>query len=163
MEELLASGLHWRIVNFILFVGLLVYVLRKPAKAFWESRAQRIHSEIEQGEQLRREAEGKYRTLEKRFLNLETEIQGLVSSMQREGSDEKKFLLSDAEALAARIRKESERIAAQEVRKARESLRAQAVTLAVELAEKMIRQGLGEEDQKRLADKYLSALEESPQ
>lgn len=159
MEELLASGIQWRIVNFLLFVGLLVYVLRKPWTAFWETRAQKIHLEIEEGEKLKRASRERYQSLEKRLGNLENELQGLAASMEQEGREEKKRLISDAEAWSARIRHESERIAAQEVRKAREILKTQAVTLAMELAEKMVKQGLREEDQKRLADHYLESLE----
>lgn len=163
MDEILASGIHWRIVNFAMFVGLLVYVLRKPLKEFWVTRAQKIHSDIEDGEQLRREAEEKYRVLEKRCHHLEKEMQSLIHDMDVEGSEEQKRLVADAEALAKRIRSDSERIAAQEIRKAREVLKTQAVSLAVELAEKMVKQGLGDEDQKRLVERYLEAFEGSPQ
>jgi F-type H+-transporting ATPase subunit b len=161
MEELIDSGIIWRIINFVLFVGLLVYLLRKPAKAFWEARSIKIRSEIEEAGRLLREAEEKLAQVNRSWAALESDFGKMVKAMQVDGEKQQKLLIQNAEALAQRIESESVRIADQEVRKARETLKAEAVTLAMGLAETLVRQNLGDEEQKTLADKYLTAVEGS--
>jgi F-type H+-transporting ATPase subunit b len=159
MEEFLAGGVHWRILNFLIFLGVLFFALRKPVKEFWAGRAHEVRFEMEEAARLRREAAARHETLEKRLSRIETEVKDLVRTLEEEGELERKKMVEEAEKLALRIKQDSERIAGQEVLKAREALKAQAVELAMELAERQIRENFQTTDQKRLSEKYLKQLE----
>lgn len=159
MGELLHAGVHWSLINFALFVALLVFVLRKPVKEFWASRREQIRFALDESGRLKREAEERHEDLKKRLSRLETEARELVHSMEREGEAEKRRLMEEAERLASNVRQDTERILAQEIRKARETLKAQAVELAVELAEKTVRDHFKDTDQKKLSEEYLAGVE----
>lgn len=159
MEEILAAGIHWKLINFAIFIGLLVFFLRKPVKEFWSSRTNTIRFDMEEGEKLRREAQAKYDDLKRRVSRLESEAQELVRSLQQEGEMEKKRLTEEADKLAARLLSDGQRIMDQEFRRVREGLKEQAVQLVVEAAEKLVAENMKADDQKRLSDKYLETLE----
>lgn len=159
MSELLESGVHWSVINFAIFVGLLGFFLRKPVKDFWNSRSHAIKFSLDESEHLKKAAEARHNDLQKRFSRLETDMKDLIQSLQREGDLEKKKLMEDASMMAARIKADSEKIIDQEYRRAREFLKEQAAQLAVEIGEKLVRENLKDQDQKRISDQYLAALE----
>ena len=159
MEEFLAAGMHWRIFNFIVFLGGLFFILRKPVREFWVSRAHQIRFEIDESAKLKGNLKGRYDTLKRRLSCIEGEAGELVRSMEQEGELEKKKMIEEAEQLSRRIRHESERIADQEVQKARETLKGQTVQMAIELADRVIRENIQEADQKRIMEHYLTDLE----
>jgi F-type H+-transporting ATPase subunit b len=159
MEEILHSGLHWNLINFSIFVGLLFFFLKKPVKEFWEGRAVRIRFEMEEGEKLGREAKARHENLRKSVARLESDAADLARSLEREGEMEKKQLQDEGRRRAERLKEDAARILDQEARKAREFLKEQAASLALETAEKLVLENLKPEDQKRLSEQYLSGLE----
>lgn len=159
MNELIHSGVHWNLINFSIFVGVLFFFLRKPVKEFWESRSGRIRFEIEEGEKLGREAKSRHESLRKTISRLDAETQELVLFLEREGEMEKKQLMDEGKRRSERLKEDGRRILDQEARKARESLKGQVAALALETAEKLVRENLKAEDQKRLSDGYLAGLE----
>lgn len=158
MEELLAAGVHWKIFNFVLFVGVLFFVLRRPVRDFWTSRAHGIRFEMEEAEKIHREAKERHEALERRWAEISAEAATLVRTLKEEGEMERNRIMKDAERLSQRMGEDGEKIASQEIRRARTTLRAQAVRLSVELAERLLRENFNETDQKRITEKYLSDL-----
>lgn len=159
MEHFLETGTHWRILNFVVFVGVLIFVLRRPWGEFWKGRADQIRSQVDEAKRLKAQEEGRYRALSLRVAAIEQEVTALVTSLREEGDLEKSRLISEAEQYAAQLRSDSKKIAEQEVRKARELLKGEAIRLSLELAERLIREKIGPEDQRGLAERYLSRLE----
>ena len=159
MEEILASGMHFKIFNFLLFVGLLIFFLKKPVKEFWRNRSSGIRFALEEAKRMKEEAERRHDEIKARLSKVEKEMADLIRSLEEEGEIEKRKILEEAERLAIRIRKDGERTADQEIRRAGEILKAQAAQLSVELAEKLIRDTIRPEDQQRLTEKYLAGLE----
>lgn len=159
MGEFLAAGMHWKLLNFGLFVGVLFFLLRKPVSEFWASRSHQIRFDLEESERMKRESIGRHGDLEKRVSRIEGEVKDLVRSLKGEGELEKERLIQEAERLSRRMREDGERIAAQEVRKAKEALKIQTVQLSMELAERLVRENVRETDQKRITERYLADLE----
>lgn len=152
----------WSVINFVIFVGVLFFVLRKPVREFWAGRSHGIRFEIEESEKLKRQAGKRHEELQKRFSRIEAEAKGLIQSLELEGEMEKKRLIEESERLSRRLLEEGERIAAQEVRKAVEILKTQTVALSIEMAERLVKERVDENDQRRLSEKYLAELERSP-
>ena len=159
MEEFLASGTHWRILNFALFIGLLLYFLKKPVGHFWTSRSHQLKFDMEEAHRLKQESKGRHDSLKARLSQIEKEIAQLVTSMKEEGELEKKRIVEEGEKVSQRMKSDAEKMAAQEIRRAKEALRAQSVNLSIELAERLIREKIMESDQKKLTDHYLNNLE----
>lgn len=146
-------------INFAILFSLLFYFLRKPTKEFFASRATLIRSNIEEAKQRKEEAAKKYAEYEQRLQSIEGEMQGLITGLQKDGELERKRLLETAEQQAASLQSNSERMLQQELRKAKEDLKREAVGLAGQLAEDLIRQNLTPEDQGRLVGQYLEKME----
>lgn len=159
MEAFLSSGMHWKLINFFLFVAGLIYLLRKPLKEFWLTRSETIRTDLDESTRLAREARAKYDQLEKRLSQINAEAETLIRSIDQEGELERQQMIREAEGLQKRFKSDSERIAEQEIRKAQEALKKQTARLSLELAERLIREKMNEEDQSRITQSYVSELE----
>lgn len=159
MHEFLEAGIHWSLINFAIFVGLLFFFLRKPVKEFWASREGQIRFEIEASERLSREAKAQNDELKKTISGLETEAKNLTLSLEREGEMEKKQIMDEGQRRSERLKQDSVRIMDQESRKAREVLKEQVANLALETAEKLIQENIQAQDQQRLSEQYIAAVE----
>ena len=158
MEKFLASGMHWQLINFIIFVGLLVRFLRKPAAEFWKLRAEKLSTEIESARRLRQEIARQVVALETRTDRLDQEAQAVMQSLRTEGELETKKILEDAVHSVERIKQEASRIMEQEVRKAKEQLKRQVIGISIEIAERSIREKIGSSDQQRLEADFLKGI-----
>lgn len=159
MEELLHSGIHWSLINFSIFVGLLFFFLRKPVKEFWASREGQIRFEVQEAERLGREAKSQYEEARRLTSRLDSDAKELIQRLEREGEMEKKQLTEEGIKRSERLKQDGERVMEQESRKARELLKEQTAALALEIAESTIRDNIQPQDQKKLSDDYLSGLE----
>ena len=159
MHEFLEAGIHWSLINFAIFVGLLFFFLRKPVKEFWASREGQIRFEIEESERLSREAKVQNDELKKTISGLDAEAKSLTLSLEREGELEKKQIVDEGQRRSERLKQDSVRIMDQESRKAREVLKEQVANLALETAEKLIQENIQAQDQQRLSEQYISAVE----
>ena len=146
-------------INFAILVGLLFYFLRKPAKEFFASRATLIRTNIDDARLRKEEAAQKYAEYEQRLKSIEQEMQGLINGLKQDGELERKRLLETAEQQASSLQNNSQRMLQQELRKAKEDLKREAVGLAGQLAEDLIRQNLTPEDQGRIVGQYLDKME----
>lgn len=159
MQDFFAAGMHWRFINFILFVGGLFYFLRAPVKKFWMTRSRTIQSHIEEALRLEREAQEKMRGIEERLAHIHQEADALIRSLDERGELEKKQMIQEAENLSKRFKQDADLIADHEIRKARETLKTQAARLSIELAERLIREKIIDADQERLSKEYVAYLE----
>lgn len=149
---------YWGI-NFLILAGILLYFLRKPAKDFFASRATLIRTNINQARDLKTNAEKKYAEYEARLKSIEKEMNDLVVSLQKDGELERRRIVETATQQVAAMKGNSERMLQQELRKAKEELKKEAVNLATELAGELIRKNLTPEDQGRLVEQYLQKME----
>lgn len=159
MHEILEAGIHWSLINFAIFVGVLFFFLRKPVQEFWKSREGQIRFELEESERLSREAKAQNDELKTRLSRLDSESKDLILSLEREGESEKKQLMEEGQRRSERLKKDAIRIIDQEARKARETLKEQVAGLALDTAEKMIQDNIQPQDQQKLSDQYVSGLE----
>jgi F-type H+-transporting ATPase subunit b len=159
MHEILEAGIHWNLINFAIFVGMLFFFLRKPVQEFWKSREGQIRFELQESERVGREAKTQHDELKTMLSRLDSESKDLVLTLEREGEMEKKQLMEDGQRRSERLKLDATRIIDQEGRKAREMLKEQVATLALETAEKMIQENIQAQDQQRLADQYVTGLE----
>lgn len=159
MEIFFTSGMPWKIFNFVVFAGLLFFFLRKPLKEFWQARSHGIRFEIGEAGELAQEARVRHEALRKRMTKIEREMEELVRSLEAEGELERRKMIEEGERLSERIRSEGEKILRQEVQRGREGLKAQAVQLSMDLAERLVTENLAASDQKRIAEEYMTGLE----
>ena len=155
----LHSGMHWKLINFFAFVGLLVFLLKKPLAEFWNIRSQMIRNGIEEGQKKYKEAKAINEKLQARVRELEGEVSRLVKNLEEEGELERKRIIEESETLSARMQQEASRVAQQEIIRAKEILKKEAVELSIKLAEDLVEKNLSANDQQKMAEHYLSELQ----
>ncbi len=147
------------VIDFLVYVGLLVYFLRKPLQAFVEARRERIVHDIDEARKLREEAEAKLNDYQSRLDNLEAEIKGILDEARQAGEAQRKRILIDAAKSAERIRSDAKARIEQETRKLQHELRIKTVELAMQVAQKAIVEKISDKHRRRMVDEYITDLE----
>lgn len=154
-----SATLVWHAVNLIALLGVLVYFLRAPIRGFFATRRHDIEQNLERAAAVLREAEQRLADWKGRMARLDAEIQELRRLAQERAETERRQILADAEAAAARIRRDGAAAVKQEERRARDALRKEAADLAIELAGELLRQQVTDADRARLADEFIERIE----
>ncbi len=84
----------------------------------------------------------------------------IYAEIRREGELERERIIANAQEMAAKIRLEAERTAANEIARARAELRQEAAHMAVQIAEDLLRQKVTAQDQERLMNEYMQKVGE---
>lgn len=159
-EGIPVKAIVFAAVNFLILLLILGYFLRKPVKEFFASRAILIRKDIGESEALKDQAEKKYREYESRLAQIEKETKSLIGQLKQDGELEKGRLVQIAQEQIQSLHETGERIMTNELRRAKEELKREAVNLAAQLAEDLVRQNITVDDQKRLVKTYLKKMEE---
>jgi F-type H+-transporting ATPase subunit b len=147
------------IINFVIFVGLIVYFARKPVQASLQARYDAVAREMEEAQAMKAEAEEKYAEYKARVERLDTEIQKVLDDVEAGTAAEVDHILADARVAVEKITAEEAVRLAQEGKRLRQELAREAAGLAVELAEGLIKERLNPGVHQQLVATALSDLE----
>lgn len=131
-------GIFWPYFQFLCFVAAMVFFGRKTMSAVLEGRRDALRTKLSEAKQAVVLAERKAKEYEDRMKNLQGEIDSLRSQYIDDGVKERNKIVADAQKLAATMVRDAERAANELVTKAREDLRKDLVTLAVDAVEKRL-------------------------
>lgn len=146
----------WKALNFVLLAGALVYLLRKPARAFFRSRTEDIRKGIDEATAAREAAEARAAEMDRRLQGLEAEISQLrVKAREEMAAEEERLRAESAQALA-RIRERGGQEILSTTSHARNELRAEAARLALELAEQKVRERMTPEVASGLVSSFVN-------
>lgn len=151
--------LFWKAFNFLLFFGVLGFLLRRPLGQFFASRRESVAGQLAEARRQRVEAEQLRREMETRVASLQQEIASLRERLQQEGERERDALERQGEAEAARLVAQVEQEAARRVDAARSALAREASETAVQLARDLLARELGPADRERIFRETLARLE----
>jgi len=153
------SHFFWEWANLVLLVVVLVFVARKPVLAYLADRRSDIEGNIEGAEKLFSDAKTRLAEWNARADQLDNEVAEIKRSAKAAAEQERDRLIADARETAERIKGNAQSAVAREVRRAREELRSEATSLAVELAENLLREQVSDADQARLVDEFVTRVE----
>lgn len=153
--------LLWRTVNFVVFAGILVYLLAKPAKKFFAKRSQDVATTLEEMAAKQAEFEAAVAAAEARLAAVAKERQNVIQQFIAEGEMEKAKILDKANLVAARIKEMAAFTIEQETKKAAQSLKEEVVGLATQMATDMIKEKATYADQQGLVEEYLKKVVET--
>lgn len=151
----------WQAVNLVVFLGLLVWLLRKPVGAFFGDRRKEIEENIRKTDENRRRAEQLAAEMEARLAKLDEEVAEIHQHAMKEAASEQAELLRQAEEDARKI---VERVRADmdtRVRHARKELTTYAGDLAVEIARDVLSRNVTPQDEDRLLREGLTAFHDA--
>jgi len=149
----------WTCANVFLLLFLFVKVGGKPVSAFLTSRRNEVADGLEEAKRLQAEADALRAEYEDRLAQLDDEMGRLRAELRAAGEAEKERLVQDAEAKAARIRKETSFLIEQRLKVVQQTLTTEAVEMAITAAEQVLRDKVSKDDQLRVATNYLELLE----
>ena len=155
------QDLLWRTVNFVVFAGILIYLVAKPAKNFFAQRTQDVARNLEEMAAKQAEFEAAVAAAEARLAAVAKERQGVIQQFIAEGEMEKAKILDKANQVAARIKEMAAFTIEQETKKAAQSLKEEVVGLATQMATDMIKEKATYADQQGLVEEYLKKVVET--
>ena len=150
----------YRCFNFALLVGLVAYFVTKPIRKGLKGRTEEIEKTLAEAQAAKEAAEAKHLEYSEKLAKATEEIAGITDSIRREGELERDKIIAAAKELAIKVEQEAENKAAGVITKARTELREEAASLAVELAEDMLKKQVSADDQKRLVEEYMQKVGE---
>ena len=149
------------LINFAVFGFIMFRLAGKPLTEFVRTRHLTIKKDLDEAAALRAEAAAKLRSYEEKIAGIDAEIDALVGEIRKAAEAEKARIVAAAAEQAARLRADAETEIKNEINRTRRELRREAVGAALVAAEALIREKLGADDQRRLADRYVVELEEN--
>lgn len=165
-ERAEASGLMnpalWRVINFLVFVIILVYILRNKIGIgqIFGNRAGSIASKLEQAARDKREAQERLAELEARLARLDQDVAQIRAEAERESAREAERIREAAEADAEKIRQAAQREIEGAMKAARNELRAFVAEQSIGLAERIISREIKPEDNTAMLNRFVDNLNE---
>lgn len=147
-----------RLVNLLLFVGLMYFLLRRPLGEAFRARQEGIRRDLLRAEEERNAAVAKLEEVEGRLARLDAEVEAIRAQAQREAADERARIERETEEEIRKIREQSRREIESAAKAARAELRAYTAEQSVRLAEELIRREIRPEDDAHLVGEYVEEL-----
>jgi F-type H+-transporting ATPase subunit b len=148
-----------QLISFLLLLAVLTKLMYRPLLAALEGRTTAIQQQLAEAQAAREEAQRQLGAMEERIRTAHAEAQALRERALREAAELRERLSAEARQEATRLVEAAQAQVAQEVRRARTELRAEVGTLAIQIAERLVRKSLNDEDHQRLVREALTRIE----
>lgn len=150
--------IFWTTVTF----GMVMFGLRffawKPISQALDARAEKIHSDLDRAESIRKEAEEKLNEYVARLDGLRAEGQDIIAEGRKDAEQLKNEILETARRESGEIRDRSLKELEHAKNKALDELYKQVVEISVAVAGQIIGKSLKAEDHKKLIEDSISKL-----
>jgi len=154
------KGYIWPVINFLILVGVLVFFLKKmDIKGFFKNRTELIEQSLREAREAKELAQKALAEVEERLKVKDSEIENIIASARQSGENEKARLIEEGDKLKARILDQAKTNIDYELKRAKESIKQEAVEIAMELAEKKLRDRLSKDEQLKLLEESLVKIE----
>jgi len=149
----------WEWVNFLILAAGLGYVAGKQGGPFFAARAKKIHGDIAEAAQLRKQAEERAAEAERRLAGLESVIAGLREEAEKNARADAERIARETAVEAGKIQAQAEQEIAAAAKAARAELKLHAAEMAVDLAERLIRARMTPAAQDEMVREFVRNLE----
>lgn len=151
------EGLY--IIDFVIFIGLLAWLVRGPARKFIRARYERVTSEMEAASRVKAEADAKLAEVDKLFTTLEKEIVAIRDQFKADGERERARVVAETEASVTKLRQSVQKQLEQDTAVLRETLEKELVAALLAATEAKVRARVDQATHKALAGAYIANLE----
>jgi F-type H+-transporting ATPase subunit b len=148
----------WKFINLAIFVGILIYLLRKPLSAQFKAKRDAIRAELIRAEEERKAALARLTAIEARLAQLENEKEAIHSKAKEESEEERKRLSEQTKAEIARLRAQADAEIARLANQTRAELRRFSAEESVRRAEQKLRSQIGAETDARLVKASIQEI-----
>jgi F0F1-type ATP synthase membrane subunit b/b' len=148
----------WRFVNLFIFIGLFIYILRRPVSEAMRARREGIRRDLMRAQEERNAALAKLAEVEARLARLDAEVASVREQTKKEAAEEGERIRISTEEETRKLRIQAQREIESAGKVARQELREFAAEQSVRLAEEMIRLDIKPEDDARLVGLRIEEL-----
>lgn len=149
----------WPIVNFAILLFILVKFGHKPIREFLRKRTELIEKSLKEAEETKEFAKKALAEVQERLKFIDEEINKILESARKAGEKEKEALIAQGESLKNKIIEQTKANIEYGLQKAKKEIKSEAALMAIELAEKKIKQRLDTKEQERLIEEYIKKFE----
>ena len=154
-----APPVGWFLLDFAIFVGLLVYFTKRPFTEMFQKRHDTVKASIEEAQAAHNKALAFQKEYKEKLARVDQEAKALIEGAKKDGAEERDEIIESAQEYAERLRKDTSSVVDQEVELARERLRQELVEEVLRLAQSRIEKELDDDDRRRLLEQAISDLE----
>ncbi len=147
-----------QLINFAVLLAIFYFFGKKPIAEGLKARRASIAKEIEEAQRMKKEAEARAKTYQKKLESLEEELLTTKASLVEAGKGERDRIIKEAEEKADRMARDAKEQIEQESKQMRQDLVRETVEIAMAAAEEILKQKITPADHERLADEYLASL-----
>lgn len=155
----LDKSLVIQMINFLVLLFILWKLLYKPLVAKMEERTQAIKKSLEEAQAARADAERQRQQHAAQIQAAMSEAQAIRATALKEAAEEQRRLVEAARAEAAKLVASAKAEMEQDIRRARGQLRQEVGDLAVQIAERLIKQSLRGDDHRRIIQEALARVD----
>ena len=130
----------------------------KPIREFFAGRRETLLKGVEEAQEAKAAAEKIFSEYQAKLAGLEDELQEMEKRSQLEAEREKERMQQETETLVAKLQHQARQMADQEVATAQRTLRNDAARLAVEVAERLVKENVSDADRQLMVENYLEKV-----
>jgi F-type H+-transporting ATPase subunit b len=145
----------WKIINFAILVIILYKFGKKPLGDFLKKRTELIEKTLNEAKEAKEAALKALRETEERVKTKDAEVKAILDAAKKSGELERDRIIEESAKLKEKILEQAKTNIDYELKHAKDSIKAEAVELAMELAEKKLKEKLTKEEQEKLLDESL--------
>lgn len=153
-----SNEMLFRVLNFAILAGILGYLIKKNAGAFFSARSEAIRSGMDQARELLKQSELRAGAITQKVARLEGEIASLRQAATTEIAAEHARIERQTEERVRKIFAQAGQEMQAAAKAARQELKVYAASLAVGLAERKIAARLTGQTQQALVDQFVRGL-----
>jgi len=148
------------ILNFLILVGLLVFLMKTmDIKGFFRKRTELIEQSLREAREAKELAQKALAQVGERLKVMDKEMEEILSAAKESGEREKTRIVEEGARLKERILEQTKNNIEFELKMAKEAIKQEAVEIAMELAEKKLKDRLTKEEQIKLLEESLLKIE----
>ena len=145
-------------INFIIYAAFLYYFALPLVRSFLRARREGVVATIAQASAKKQQAEALVKEYRAKLAAVEQQVESMVTALREDAEKEKAKLLSEAQAMAVKIREDARFLAEREVGIAREKIREELANQAETTARELVQRNISPADQGRLAQEFITQI-----
>lgn len=148
----------WKFINLAIFVGLLIYILKRPLTAQFKAKRESIRAELIKAEEEKQAALTQLTAAEAKLAAIEAEKKSILKKAQEEAEAEKSNILNQTKAEIAKMREQAESEINRLVQVTKIELRRFSAEESVRLAEEKLRGTIDSDKDARLVKASIQEM-----
>ena len=157
-EEPASPPFIFMLINFGIFLLILAKTLLPAGQKMSAERHDQIKNALDEAAKLREQAAKKLAEYETRIKDVDSEVKKIVDDIRAGAEEDKKRILENAERQAKQMKHDAELRIAAEIEMARAKLSREVAVAASAATEKLLREKVTGDDQKKLVGNFISGM-----